>query len=132
MNIVHFKGETSFYNIFNSKDNMRWDRITSTYCKNFDVLFAALWKKLSILSQNRGNLEKKSSYCPIMSVLPRWCLSCHVDVSLAMLKSLLPHFPTSRRSCHICDIDVSLATFVKIVVAIATIWKLGFPLQRSP
>jgi hypothetical protein len=29
---------------------------TSTYCKNFDVLFAALWTKVSILSQNRGNL----------------------------------------------------------------------------
>jgi hypothetical protein len=29
---------------------------TTTYCKNFDVLFAALWTKLSILSQNRGNL----------------------------------------------------------------------------
>jgi hypothetical protein len=31
-------------------------RVTTTYCKNFDVLFAALWTKLSILSQNRGNL----------------------------------------------------------------------------
>jgi hypothetical protein len=30
--------------------------VTSTYCKNSDVLFAALWTKLSILSQNRGNL----------------------------------------------------------------------------
>jgi hypothetical protein len=29
---------------------------TTTYCKNSDVLFAALWTKLSILSQNRGNL----------------------------------------------------------------------------
>jgi hypothetical protein len=28
---------------------------TNTYCKNFDDLFAALWTKLSILSQNRGN-----------------------------------------------------------------------------
>jgi ribonuclease HI len=28
---------------------------TSTCCKNYDVLFAALWTKLSILSENRGN-----------------------------------------------------------------------------
>jgi hypothetical protein len=31
-------------------------KFTTTYCKNSDVLFAALWTKLSILSQNRGNL----------------------------------------------------------------------------
>jgi hypothetical protein len=31
-------------------------QVTTTYCKNFDVLFAVLWTKLSILSQNRGNL----------------------------------------------------------------------------
>jgi hypothetical protein len=30
--------------------------LTTTYCKNYDVLFAALWTKLSILSQNRENL----------------------------------------------------------------------------
>jgi hypothetical protein len=30
---------------------------TSTYCKNFDVLFAALWTKLAILSKNRGNFN---------------------------------------------------------------------------
>jgi ribonuclease HI len=28
---------------------------TSTCCKNYDVLFVALWTKLSILSENRGN-----------------------------------------------------------------------------
>jgi hypothetical protein len=44
---------------------------TSTYCKNFDVLFAALWTKLTILSKNRGNLKKKNPYCPITSLLPR-------------------------------------------------------------
>ena len=30
---------------------------TSTYCKNFDVLFATLWTKLAILSKNRGNFN---------------------------------------------------------------------------
>jgi hypothetical protein len=44
-----------------------------------------------------------------------------------MLSSLLPHFPHSRLSFHVCDIIVSLATFVKIVVAVAMLWKLGFP-----
>jgi hypothetical protein len=51
--------------------------ITSTYCKNFDVLFAALWTKLSILSQNRGNLKK------IKIMLPD-------NVDIATLTSLLP------------------------------------------
>jgi hypothetical protein len=45
---------------------------TTTYCKNSDVLFAALWTKLSILSQNSGNSKKKKkSCCPITSLLPR-------------------------------------------------------------
>ena len=92
--------------------------VTSTYCKNSDVLFAALWTKLSILSQNRGNLKKKNSCCPITSVLLRWCLSCHVNVSLATLTSLLPRFPLEHLSCHIfedvchnCHVNVGLATF---------------------
>jgi hypothetical protein len=50
---------------------------TSTYCKNSDVLFAALWTKLSILSQNRGNLKKKKIILPD-------------NVGLATLTSLLP------------------------------------------
>jgi hypothetical protein len=50
---------------------------TSTYCKNSDVLFAALWTKLSILSQNRGNLKKKKFMLPD-------------NVGVATLTSLLP------------------------------------------
>jgi hypothetical protein len=62
-----------------------------------------------------------------MSLLPHLRLSCHAVISLATLSSLLPCFPHSHLSCHICDIVISLATFVKIVVAVVTLWKLGFP-----
>jgi hypothetical protein len=43
--------------------------ITSTYWKNFDVLFATLWTKLAILSKNKGNFKFFSPYCPITSLL---------------------------------------------------------------
>jgi hypothetical protein len=44
-----------YQNIINVSQQL-WSGGTSTYCKNSKILFAALWKKLSILSQNRGNL----------------------------------------------------------------------------
>jgi hypothetical protein len=51
---------TNFKNIYiyikRCGGSTKSDRTTTTYCKNSDVLFAALWTKLSILSQNRGNL----------------------------------------------------------------------------
>jgi hypothetical protein len=48
------------YPLRQQKFQTQVEALTSTYCKNFDVLFAALWTKLSILSENRGNLKKKN------------------------------------------------------------------------
>jgi hypothetical protein len=58
-------------------DQMDLHKHTTTYCKNYDVLFAALWTKLSILSQNRRNLYKKKFMLPD-------------NVAIATLTSLLP------------------------------------------
>jgi hypothetical protein len=70
--------------------------VTSTYCKNFDVLFATLWTKLAILLKNRGNFN---NFFFILSD----------NVAIAMLTSLLPRY---RLSCHAYHIVISLATFV--------------------
>jgi hypothetical protein len=91
---------------------------TSTYCKNFDVLFATLWTKLAILSKNRGNFFF-FPYCPITSHVRRHtniCLYFHIDVAIETPLD-------GRLSCHVCNIVVSLATFCNIVVSLATFVK---------
>ena len=126
-------------------------RDTTTYCKNYYVLFAALWTKLSILSQNRGNLYKKKFMLPdniglatLTSLLPHFplerlschvcedvCRNCHVNISISTLTSLFPHFPLERRSCHIFHWNVTLAMFVKMYVTISTLTSVlpRFPLE---
>ena len=92
----------------------------------------ALWTKLSILSQNRGNLKNKSSYFPITLVLPRWRLSCHVNIALATFSirtSHLPRFPLERLSCHVCE-DVCRNCHVNVGLATLRSLLPRFPLEH--